>query len=211
MEYYVKRKNEDFLEHHGILGQKWGVKNGPPYPLDSDVSTGSRLKKSDQSKNSEYFKEIKNEKELMEKNKDNLNKWGSYDYDFNGLTVVARRADQYTYNKKKQKLEYKDFIVDPATSLERRKKEEEALKKLNEKDVLTQLYKAEANWLKGTQYATLDDFLKETKIADAYVSYSKTGSDRLIELSTDWLEGGHVYSFVWYPETNKIDDITFNG
>ena len=22
-----------FIEHHGILGQKWGVKNGPPYPL----------------------------------------------------------------------------------------------------------------------------------------------------------------------------------
>lgn len=25
--------NELFLRHHGILGQKWGVKNGPPYPL----------------------------------------------------------------------------------------------------------------------------------------------------------------------------------
>lgn len=25
--------NELFLKHHGILGQKWGVKNGPPYPL----------------------------------------------------------------------------------------------------------------------------------------------------------------------------------
>lgn len=25
--------NEFFLKHHGILGQKWGVKNGPPYPL----------------------------------------------------------------------------------------------------------------------------------------------------------------------------------
>lgn len=23
----------NFLEHHGILGQQWGVKNGPPYPL----------------------------------------------------------------------------------------------------------------------------------------------------------------------------------
>lgn len=22
-----------FLEHHGIKGQKWGVRNGPPYPL----------------------------------------------------------------------------------------------------------------------------------------------------------------------------------
>ena len=29
---YVKR-TEDFLAHHGIKGQKWGVKNGPPYPL----------------------------------------------------------------------------------------------------------------------------------------------------------------------------------
>lgn len=24
---------EDFLAHHGIEGQKWGVRNGPPYPL----------------------------------------------------------------------------------------------------------------------------------------------------------------------------------
>ena len=25
---------KDSLSHHGIKGQKWGVKNGPPYPLD---------------------------------------------------------------------------------------------------------------------------------------------------------------------------------
>lgn len=51
------------LRHHGILGQKWGKRNGPPYPLGSDVSTGSRLKKTfvsgsskTQDPNSEYYK-----------------------------------------------------------------------------------------------------------------------------------------------------------
>lgn len=26
--------SENYLAHHGRLGQKWGKKNGPPYPLD---------------------------------------------------------------------------------------------------------------------------------------------------------------------------------
>lgn len=36
---------EDFLEHHGILGQKWGVQNGPPYPLSSDQKSADEKKK----------------------------------------------------------------------------------------------------------------------------------------------------------------------
>ncbi len=36
-----------WLAHHGIKDQKWGVKNGPPYPLDRSVSDGHRLIKSD--------------------------------------------------------------------------------------------------------------------------------------------------------------------
>lgn len=31
---YLSRKR--VLQHHGIKGQKWGVKNGPPYPLEKD-------------------------------------------------------------------------------------------------------------------------------------------------------------------------------
>lgn len=30
--------SDDYISHHGILGQKWGVKHGPPYPLDSKTS-----------------------------------------------------------------------------------------------------------------------------------------------------------------------------
>ena len=35
---------EEYLAHHGILGMHWGQRNGPPYPLGSDKSTGHRLK-----------------------------------------------------------------------------------------------------------------------------------------------------------------------
>ena len=31
-----------YLEHHGIKGQKWGVRNGPPYPLGSGVKRAIR-------------------------------------------------------------------------------------------------------------------------------------------------------------------------
>lgn len=30
----VGKEKDRYLEHHGIKGRKWGVQNGPPYPLD---------------------------------------------------------------------------------------------------------------------------------------------------------------------------------
>lgn len=34
------------LYHHGIQGQKWGVQNGPPYPLDSDDKSAAEKRAS---------------------------------------------------------------------------------------------------------------------------------------------------------------------
>lgn len=34
----------DYICHHGILGQKWGVRNGPPYPLSGGAYTASEKK-----------------------------------------------------------------------------------------------------------------------------------------------------------------------
>lgn len=38
-------RNQNELWHHGVTGQKWGVRNGPPYPLSRAVSTGKSLRK----------------------------------------------------------------------------------------------------------------------------------------------------------------------
>ncbi len=35
---------EEALKHHGILGQKWGKKNGPPYPLGASDHSASEKK-----------------------------------------------------------------------------------------------------------------------------------------------------------------------
>lgn len=58
-----KRKHLDYLCHHGIEGQKWGVKHGPPYPLDDSVSTGNKLKKRS---DKEIRKSIKEKKKTGE-------------------------------------------------------------------------------------------------------------------------------------------------
>ena len=36
--------NGDYISHHGVKGQKWGVRNGPPYPIeDKTLHKGTKL------------------------------------------------------------------------------------------------------------------------------------------------------------------------
>ena len=41
---YVVINSDEYLAHHGILGQRWGKKNGPPYPLDANDHSASEKK-----------------------------------------------------------------------------------------------------------------------------------------------------------------------
>lgn len=38
------RQNENHLEHHGREGQRWGVRNGPPYPLNKEGNARFKLR-----------------------------------------------------------------------------------------------------------------------------------------------------------------------
>ncbi len=40
----MQYQKTNYLKHHGILGQKWGVRNGPPYPLHPDHHSAAEKK-----------------------------------------------------------------------------------------------------------------------------------------------------------------------
>lgn len=97
--------SDNHLEHHGILGQKWGVVNGPPYPLGQDVcamlseggSTGNfsslqkALKAASKDKNSGYTKkDYKADKKQIKEYQKDMAKNG-----------VKKPADVYTEMAKK--------------------------------------------------------------------------------------------------------------
>lgn len=93
---------ESQLYHHGILNQKWGVRNGPPYPLKGGDYTKSELKavyKQRRARNSIYNK--KHFDEVLKANKTTLSTL-SYDKDRTKSTDMFYAThdfwDKHQYN-----------------------------------------------------------------------------------------------------------------
>lgn len=54
---------ENELSHHGILNQRWGVKNGPPYPLSRSQMSSAEKKAQKKSKVSDILEKRRQKKE----------------------------------------------------------------------------------------------------------------------------------------------------
>ena len=73
-----------WLMHHGVKGQKWGVRNGPPYPIESQKLTDRKFKKIVANRN--------NNKDYYDPNRKlsiyNVDRWGE-DKDHNIMYVTG--------------------------------------------------------------------------------------------------------------------------
>lgn len=88
---FLKYIPENALSHHGIDGQKWGKRNGPPYPLDFEAHSAAEkralkkdlkwIKKNEKKIKSKAYKESKkelNEYAKLLSKQYGLNKNGKY-------------------------------------------------------------------------------------------------------------------------------------
>lgn len=94
---------ENAIYHHGIKGMKWGVMNGPPYPLGSAISTGKRLigkaagaiKRHHEKRvqAAEIKKQVKQEKKVLKEAEEEAKKQQS-DYEAKQKVIMSNDADK---------------------------------------------------------------------------------------------------------------------
>ena len=73
---YGQVVSDDYLAHHGILGQKWGQRNGPPYPLDANAHSAAekRLKGKNDGKLESWKKKRREKSRIVKAEKAKLAK-----------------------------------------------------------------------------------------------------------------------------------------
>lgn len=128
-QYEKPELSEDTLAHHGIIGQLWGHRNGPPYPLSKKISTGSRLKgsakrkaKRTQRRRVKSLKKARKAREAKRVEQQQIQKSKEEIIKSKDINQMLKKVDDFS-NKE---------IDDMLKRLETENRLKEAVKKLNE-------------------------------------------------------------------------------
>ena len=189
---YNRWLEADHLEHHGVKGQVWGHKNGPPYPLDSSKSDGHKLLKGDGSpqgkkkyKTSEKtahkraerkartVKEDSPEKKAKLQSAKNEDKW---ELDFFEYVQNEDWADDESprFDKKRMLKEYSEYLDDREAYAQKgladyaRTLFNTRFAKGNPEKYLSNVYKDRDNPINKMQQAELRGFLKNVPVSKRF-------------------------------------------
>lgn len=104
------RAKEDSLSHHGIEGQQWGIRNGPPYPLGS----GQRSKAEVRAMRNESKEANESLKRAV---KNGGRTWNIYKFDKNLSNIVSSKIQENKeeyFNLFRNSIKDLDYLVDRA-------------------------------------------------------------------------------------------------
>lgn len=183
--YIMQKKHEDYLMHHGIDGQKWGVKHGPPYPLDDSKSTGSRLKTKKKKKKKELDP---GEKAAIERGA-HKGRWGG----LVGSLVGATVADiKYKRSKKKESQENKkpEQTWTEETRKTIPKKREDNMRRLATKYLKEKC----SSWDDGSELKFLSERVITEKDGSKTTETMFSNNNALITVETNYDTNGKVTS-----------------
>lgn len=156
------------FNHHGIEGQKWGIQNGPPYPLSSYLSTGKSLRKAARKEAKYGSKEYKQAKELAKntKAKRNLARDRLVNYIDEGASPSTVRLLKNDY--KSSKIEYKQAKTELSRAKSNTEAAKDVLKKVDKMslDEVEQFLKDRGYTTKSISKLAMKDYKKETKQAE---------------------------------------------
>lgn len=115
-----------YLVHHGIDGQKWGKRNGPPYPLDSNPKRQAQRKRNSMSssgndevsnrkrsqRNENYSRNTNNRRYRQETDRNPLSKKQRH-YTNAGLSQINDQELNYLIDRLDREKKYRELTKNP--------------------------------------------------------------------------------------------------